>query len=50
MLVFFQLGEIKDEVNVFLVLVCVFRERKHRMNHDRFPLPESIFQKKKINN
>lgn len=47
-LVFYQLREMKVEVNVFLVLVCVFLECKHNMNHDRFPLPEHIFQKKKV--
>lgn len=47
-LLFYQLGEIKLEVHVFLVLVCVFLECKHNMNHDRFPLPEHIFHKKKV--
>lgn len=46
-LVFYQLGELKLEVHVFLVLVCVFLECKHNMNHDRFLLPEHIFHKKK---
>lgn len=47
MLLSYQLGEMKLEVHVFLVLVCVFLECKHNMNHDRFPLPEHIFHKKK---
>lgn len=44
MLVFYHLGEIKVKVGVFLVL-CVFLECKHYMNHDWFPFPEHIFQR-----